>query len=181
MIQVLLEPVADLERKLAFIRDFIQEGCRDTQILALARRILADAGPTQVTVRDPWTVATALYAWVQSQIPFERDPITGEVADLGGRRVAGPVDMIQNAAATLARGSGDCVALTILLGSLACTSGLHTRVGLQDIEGGGIDHVLLVVGFPADYPTQWLPLDLTADGPGELRPGFGGLEFVEVT
>ena len=38
--------------------------------------------------------------------------LTDEVLDLGGMRVEGPVDLIQNPAATLERGRGDCVALT---------------------------------------------------------------------
>ncbi|MBI4571790.1 MAG: hypothetical protein HY713_00700 [candidate division NC10 bacterium] len=180
MIQVIEEILPDLERKLLYIRRFIQEGCGDADVRALAHRILQNAGPTQVSYRDPWSVARALYDWTQAHVPFERDPVTGEVADLGGSVVAGPVDLIQNAAATLQRGSGDCVALTVLLGSLVCVAGLPVRVGLQDTEGRGIDHVLLLVGLTIRDPQEWLPLDLTAEHAGDLRPGVGLVEMIEL-
>jgi len=179
MIQVIEEILPDLDRKLLYIRRFIQEGCGDLEIRALAHRILQEAGPSQVSYRDPWSVARALYDWTQAHIPFARDPVSGEVADLGGSAVAGPVDLIQNAAATLERGAGDCVALTVLLGSLVCVAGLPVRIGLQDTGGGGIDHVLLVVGLPIQAPQVWQPLDLTTDGPGDLRPG-GPVEMLEL-
>jgi len=171
MVQVIEAQVANLDVKLAYIRDFLRDGCRDPESRTLAANILREAGPYQVTVRDPWSVATALYRWVQRNVPFERDPLTGEVLDLGGMRVKGPLDLIQNPAATLARGRGDCVALTILLGSLACAVDLPIQIGLQDITGQGIDHLFLLVGLPTVAPQEWFPLDLTADGPGIYRPG----------
>jgi transglutaminase-like putative cysteine protease len=171
MLQVIEAQVADLDVKLAYIRDFLRQGCRDPECRTLAANILREAGPYQVSARDPWSVATALYRWVQRNVPFERDPLTGEVLDLGGMRVKGPLDLIQNPAATLARGRGDCVALTILLGGLVCAAGLPIQIGLQDMAGGGIDHLFLLMGLPTVAPQEWLPLDLTADGPGVYRPG----------
>lgn len=180
MVQLIETGVADLEIKLSYIRGFLQQGCRDPEMRDLAEAILAEAGPALVSRADPWSVATTLYRWMQRTIPFERDPVTGEVLDLDGRRVEGPVDLIQNPAATLQRGSGDCVALTVLLGSLACALGLPVQIGLQDILGQGIDHVFLLVGLPVEAPYQWFPLDLTADGPGIHRQGVGRLLQVPV-
>jgi transglutaminase-like putative cysteine protease len=171
MVAVLAEPLADLDRKLVFIRAFLREGCADPDMQRLAQGILAQAGPALVTRRDPWTVAMALFGWVKRTIPFARDPATGEIADLAGMQVQGPLDLVQNPAATLARGVGDCVALTVLLGSLVCAAGLPIRLGLQDTRGLGVDHVLLLVGLPQEAPQEWLPLDLTAGEPGALRPG----------
>lgn len=171
MLKVIELQVADLDVKLAYIRNFLREGCRDPEMRTLAANILRQAGAYQVSARDPWSVATALYRWVQRNVPFERDPLTGEALDLGGMPVEGPVDLIQNPAATLARGRGDCAALTILLGSLACAAGLPIQIGLQEIAGQGVDHLFLLVGLPAGAPQEWFPLDLTADGPGVYRPG----------
>jgi len=171
MVRVIAGGLPDLETKVVFIQDFLRQGCQDPEVARLAQDILAEAGPSQVSRADPWSVAVTVYRWVRRTIAFERDPLTGELADIGGQRLAGPVDLIQNVAATLERGRGDCVALTVLLGSLACSLGLPVRIGLQDTLGRGIDHVLLLVGLPLPVPQEWFPLDLTAEEPGTLRPG----------
>lgn len=178
MVQVIEATLADLDVKVRYIRDFIRQGCADANLRQLVRSIVAAAGPYRVSRADPWSVVTVLYEWVQRTIPFERDPATGEVLDLRGVVVAGPLDLIQSPAATLQRGRGDCVALTVLLGSLICAAGIPVKVGLQDTQGQGIDHVLLMVGLPSHAPQHWFPLDLTADAPGELRPGFGQVLMV---
>lgn len=178
MVQVIEASLADLGVKVGWIQDFIRQGCADANLRQLVRSIIAEAGPYRVSQADAWSVATALYDWVRRTIPFERDPATGEIRDLGGIRVSGPLDLIQNSAATLQRGRGDCVALTVLLGSLICAADLPVQIGLQDTQGQGIDHVLLLAGLPADAPQHWFPLDLTAEAAGELRPGFGQVMMV---
>lgn len=169
---VLPELQSSLELKLGFIKQFMREACQDPDIRTLADKILCQAGPFAVRVGDPLSEAAAVFVWQQQMIPFEADPLTGEVADIGeGVRVHGPVDMVPNAAAVLERGTADCVGQTVLFGGLLCARGIPVRGGLQDIKGGGIDHVLLMVGIPAEGPQEWVPMDLTTHGPGQTRTG----------
>ena len=179
MLRVIDSPLTDLDMKLSYIRNFLRAGSEDDDIRMLASNILREAGLYQVSLKDPWSVATALYRWVKRNVPFQQDPVSGQVVDLSGMRVEGPVDLIQNPMATLGRGRGDCVALTILLGSLVGAVGIPVQVGLQAISDEVVDHVLLMVGLPLAAPQEWFPLDLTEQEPGVYRKG-GPVSMVRV-
>lgn len=167
---VLQEPVADLDRKLPWIRRFIREGCLDPEIQRVACVAIVERGIYRVSANDPWTEAVALFEWVRRHVRFVPDPQAGEVARMGdGVTVRGPADLVQNPAVTLMRRAGDCVALTVLLGAMACARDFPVGLRLQDTRGQGIDHVLLLVGFPRGQPDSWFALDATLAEPGVER------------
>lgn len=167
-----------LESKLADIRAMIQEGARDPDVGRLAQSILRQNGPALVSRGDPRSLAEALFRWQKQHIAFAWDPGPGQTAEFPGVALPGPLDLIQNAGATLERMAGDCVAQTILMGSLCRALGLTVRIGLQDIQGEGVDHVLLLVGIPTAAPQSWMAMDLTQDEPGQLRPAHGSMQVV---
>jgi transglutaminase-like putative cysteine protease len=169
-----------LESKLADIRALILEGARDPDIGRLAQSILRQNGPALVSRADPRSVGEALFRWQKQHIAFAWDPGPGQTAEFPGASLAGPLDLIQNAGATLERMAGDCVAQAILMGSLCRAVGLPVQIGLQDTQGLGVDHVLLLVGMPAAAPQIWLPMDLTQEEPGQLRAAHGSVQVVPV-
>lgn len=104
--------------------------------------------------RDPWVrdvamsitkgmdwqnreaIALALLRWVQARIQYAEDTAY--------------TDLVQRADYTLERRTGDCVAQSVLLGSLLIARGIPATALYQDPDGAGIGHVMILADVYGD-------------------------------
>jgi hypothetical protein len=129
----------------------IDEGALDVRVRDIAQRVTRE-----LDWRDQTGAALRLLRWVQARIRYAEDP-------------AG-ADVVQLADYTLDHRSGDCVAQTVLLGSLLRARGIASRPLYVDPDGMGINHVLLLVE-PSDGPPFTVdPIDYAA-APGYIPDG----------
>lgn len=150
-----------LEEKVSEILQEIRVGASDWEIIRLTRDILTKRiDGFLVAPGDNYAEAKVIFDWVKSNIRFTGDPVN--------------LDLIQNAKATLELKTGDCVANTILLGSMLGSIGIPVAIKLIGRYKPEYDHVYILAGFPVHAPEDWIPFDVT-----EPRPGVQPKSLIE--
>lgn len=152
-----------MARRLAFLRELVEDTSRDPAIVDKAHRILQEAG---APVRDHQAQWAALLKWVQRNIYYSNEPD----------------ERLQSPQYTLSRAHGDCDDFAILLAALGQSMRLPWRFVISGrnrkgekvrwIEGDGPTptgvswgHIYVVVGWPPFQPTTWRFAEPTLDVP----------------
>lgn len=145
-----------MEKRVAFLRDIVEDTSKDPAIVKKATSILTEAG---VAVRDHRAAWGALLKWVQTNIRYENE---------WGERVQSPQYTLSHPQA-----GADCDDLAVLLAALGNSLRLpwkftlsgrsHVGEKIRWVEGEGRcprnadwSHIYLCVGWPPFRPTQWV-------------------------
>jgi len=144
--------VAGTREVLKLMRREVQQGCKDTRNLWLARSITAGL-PNKAWIRE----IRAIFEWVRKNIRYSLDPDGFE--------------LLQGAQKTIELGAGDCDDMCILLGTLLKLSGHPSwllAVGFS--EHMEFSHVLIQTRGAGE--TRIISLDATEPEPmGWFPPG----------
>lgn len=142
-----------MERKIAFLRAFVEDTSRDPAIAQKAVAIVRTAG---IKVRDYEGEWGALLKWVQEHVRFVHEPN----------------ERIQSPQATLSMGFGDCDDLAVLLASFGHSVRLPFRFVLSGRSRRG-ERVRWVEGSGApSKSTKWTHIFVLAQWP-PFKPRHG--------
>lgn len=134
----------NIDDRIGYLIDEIQDGKRDPHIRNVAGKVLKDI--YKVPSRDWWGEAKALFEFTRKHIRYTRD-IRG-------------VELYQRPRRSLQQGIGDCDDQTIFLGAALQSIGHPIMIKVIGLKGSPVfQHVYLLVGLPPDNPTEWRPLD----------------------
>jgi hypothetical protein len=169
--------IRTLDDRIAYLQGLVDEGKRDPQVYAFARRAVTQkcGGKWCVPEKDTLGEARSLFAAIRRQVPpntTAKDVATARLffknlrqnvrytSDIEG------VDTYQRPAHTLALGSADCDDFSTLtcagLGSL----GIPCRLKVIRTKGAGDwNHIFAQAGFPRQNPTHWISMDSSVNMP----------------
>jgi hypothetical protein len=169
--------IRSLEDRINHLRQLADEGKRDPQVYAFARRALTRRCGKGwcVPEKDNFGEAKALFGALRQATPprmTDKDVATARALFRSIRRdvrytsdIAG-VDTYQKPSHTLALRSGDCDDYS----SLTCASlqsvGIPCRYKVIRTRGAGDwNHIYPQAGFPRQRPTRWISMDSSVNMP----------------
>lgn len=125
---------------LKHMREFVRKSLRDPsqRVRETALRIFREGG---IPPRRWLPEIGALHAFVRDKIRYVRDPVD--------------LELVQEPAATLDLGAGDCDDKSTLLGALLMATGHPARITAVAFNGGPFSHVLA----EAKSGERWIPLE----------------------
>ena len=160
--QMIKVEAGDLDSRIGFMIDEIEQGIQDVDIQNLTSKILKSYN---VKNRD-WTgQAQAVFEWVRDNIRYVRDPA-------GLEQFRKPIRTVQ-------QGMGDCDDMTILICSLLGTIGLNCIIRVIGVSSDEPEHVYPLVLVPPVNPTGAIALDATRPEPMGFEVHKNKIKFLQ--
>lgn len=138
----------DLDSRMDYLIDEIEEGMQDEAIQKLAAKILYIYN---VPSRDYRGEAEAIFLWVRENIRYTRDPEG--------------MELFRKPIRTIQLGIADCDDMTILIGSLLSTIGHVIILRVIGVSSNNPEHIYPLTCIPPDDPTECIALDATRSEP----------------
>ena len=169
--------IRSLDDRIAHLRRLVDEGKRDPQVYAFARRAINQrcGNGWCVPEKDNYNEARALFAALQGAVPPRMTPrdltaaraLFGEIrrnvrytSDIDG------VDTYQKPAHTLALRGGDCDDGSSLTCAALGSIGIPCRFKVIRTKGAREwNHIFPQAGFPRSNPTRWVSMDSSVNMP----------------
>jgi transglutaminase-like putative cysteine protease len=146
--------IRNLEDRIKYLKDLVQQGKRDPAVYEFARRAInGKCGKGWcVPEKDNLREVQALFKAIRANVRY--------TSDISG------VDSYQKAGHTLSLRTADCDDYAVLVCSAAGSLGIPCRFKVIRTKGSNDwNHIFAQVGLPRRKPTKWISLDASVSMP----------------
>ena len=146
--------IKNLEDRITYLKDLVQQGKRDPAVYEFARRAInSKCGKGWcVPEKDNLREVQALFKAIRSNVRY--------TSDISG------VDSYQKAGHTLALKTADCDDYAVLVCSALGSLGIPSRFKVIRTKGSNDwNHIFAQAGLPRRKPTKWVSLDASVSMP----------------
>jgi transglutaminase-like putative cysteine protease len=169
--------IRSLDDRIRYLERLVDEGKRDPQVYAFARRALTKKCGRNwcIDEKDNVREAQALFNAVRKQHPAKMSPAELATAKTLFQNIRKNVrytsdilgvDTYQKPSHTLALHSGDCDDYSTLTCAALLSVGIPCRFVVIRTKGAGDwNHIYPEAGFPRANPTKWVPMDSSVKMP----------------
>ncbi len=146
--------IKSLDDRIAHLRERVDQGKRDPQIYAFARRATSArcGGSWCIEEKDNLGEARAIFRAIRKNVRYTSD-------------IAG-VDTYQRPSHTTALRAGDCDDYSTLTCSALQSIGIPCAFKvIRTKDAGDWNHIYPLAGFPRSNPKRWVPMDSSVNMP----------------
>lgn len=146
--------IKSLDDRIRHLRERVDQGKRDPEIYAFARRATSArcGGSWCVEEKDNLGEARAIFNAIRKNVRYTSD-------------IAG-VDTYQRPSHTKVLNAGDCDDYSTLASSALASVGIPSRFKvIRTKDAGDWNHIYVEAGFPRGNPTKWIPFDASVNKP----------------